>query len=77
MAGKDEAPKAPEPRNCGAPERPKMPENRIIKGNDPKPGGIRAVDTVPGKSKPYDALPRSLGALAAPSRRRGPPRYAR
>jgi hypothetical protein len=51
MAGKDEAPKAPEPRNSGPRERPTMPENRVVKGHDPKPQGIRAVETVPGKSK--------------------------
>jgi hypothetical protein len=51
MADKDDGPKAPEARNSGPRERPTMPENRIVKGNDPQPGGIRAVDVVPGTSK--------------------------
>lgn len=49
MAGKDDAPKAPEPRNSGPRERPTMAENRVVKSNDPKPGGFRAVDTIQKK----------------------------
>ena len=45
MAGKDEAPKAPEPRNSSGAERPKMPENRVVKGNDPKTDSVKLVDT--------------------------------
>jgi hypothetical protein len=37
--------------NSGAPEKPQMPENRVIKGTDPKPDGSRLVDTIPIKPK--------------------------
>lgn len=41
MADKNDPPKAPpQPQNTGAPERPKMPENRIVHGEDRVPGRI-------------------------------------
>lgn len=48
---KNDAPKAPEPRNSGPRERPTMPENRIVKGNDPRTDAVKLVDTVPAKPK--------------------------
>ena len=36
----------PKPQNTGAPERPKMPENRLITGNDVFPNRIE------GNNKP-------------------------
>lgn len=47
---KNETPKTPQPQNTGAPERPKMPENRIVHGNDPRTGVIQANN--PGRRKP-------------------------
>ncbi len=46
MAEKTDPPKAPQPQNSGAPDRPKMPENRVIQGNDPATDAIRLIDTV-------------------------------
>ena len=46
MSGKNEAPpKAPQPQNSGTRELPKMPENRVIQGNDPALDAIRLIDT--------------------------------
>ncbi len=36
----NEPPKTPQPQNTGAPERPKMPENRIVHGENHVPGRI-------------------------------------
>ena len=46
MAGKDNPPKAPQPQNSGAPAKPKMPENRVIQGNDPRTDAVKLIDTV-------------------------------
>jgi hypothetical protein len=43
MADKNDASKMPQPQNSGPRERPAMPENRVIKGNDPRPHPIKAV----------------------------------
>ncbi len=49
MAGKDD----PKPQNTApvnsAPVKPTMPENRVIKGDDPHPGAVKLIDTIPRK----------------------------
>lgn len=37
---KKETPKTPQPQNTGAPERPKVPENRLVTGEGKVPGRI-------------------------------------
>jgi hypothetical protein len=38
MAEKNDPPKAPQPQNTGAPERPTVPENRLVTGEGKVPG---------------------------------------
>ena len=45
MAGKDESPK---PQNT-VPAKPTMPENRVVKGNDPRPEAFKLIDTLKPK----------------------------
>jgi hypothetical protein len=37
--------KAPQPQNSATPERPKIPANRVIQGNDPAQDAIRLIDS--------------------------------
>lgn len=48
---KNETPAKPtsQPQNSVPPERPKMPENRLVHGENKFPGRIDGVDKYPGR----------------------------